>query len=69
MPIIKENGKLKRPLLAIGGESSSSHHADNLFEAVAENVTTAVIPDAGRWLSDENPEALAETLKVFFKDN
>lgn len=67
--IVNDNGKLQLPLLAIGGQSSSSHHVGNLFEAVAENVTTAVIPDAGHWLGDENPEELAETLKLFFEDN
>jgi pimeloyl-ACP methyl ester carboxylesterase len=35
---------------------------------VAENVTTAVVEDAGHWVSDENPEALTQILLNFFDE-
>lgn len=60
--------KLKIPLLAIGGESSSSQYVGLLFQPVAENVTTVVVPNAGHWLGDENPGFLAEQLLRFFKN-
>jgi pimeloyl-ACP methyl ester carboxylesterase len=33
--------------------------------AVATNVTTSVIPDAGHWLEDENPRATNASLLEF----
>ena len=35
-------------------------------KAVAENVQTSVIPDAGHWLMDENPRATTDALSRFF---
>jgi pimeloyl-ACP methyl ester carboxylesterase len=58
--------KLKMPLLAVGGESSSSQYVAMLFQPVAENVTPCIIPDAGHWLGDENPVFLAAQLNHFF---
>lgn len=58
--------KLKMPLLAVGGESSSSHYVSMLFQPVAENITSCVVPEAGHWLGDENPVFLAEQLNHFF---
>lgn len=66
--IIEKEGKLTLPLLAIGGESSSAQYVGMLFQAVAENVTPVVIPDAGHWLGDENPEGLAKELLSFFEE-
>lgn len=59
--------KLTIPLLAIGGESSAGKYVGMLFEPVAENVTSVVIPRAGHWLADENPEVLSEELLKFFQ--
>jgi hypothetical protein len=38
-----------------------------LFQPVAENVTSLVVPEAGHWLGDENPLFLAGQLLNFFK--
>jgi pimeloyl-ACP methyl ester carboxylesterase len=59
--------KLTMPLLAVGGESSSSNYVGMLFQPVAENVTSLVVPEAGHWLGDENPLFLAGQLLNFFK--
>ncbi|MBW4642811.1 MAG: alpha/beta hydrolase [Goleter apudmare HA4340-LM2] len=56
---------LSMPVLAIGGESSGSHYIAQLFEPVAKNVQTAVVPGAGHWLGDENPQALTAILLEF----
>ncbi|MHA4846923.1 alpha/beta fold hydrolase [Flavitalea antarctica] len=58
--------KLKMPLLAVGGESSSAQYVGILFQSVADDVATLVVPDAGHWLGDENPVYLAEELYKFF---
>lgn len=58
--------RLKMPLLAVGGESSSSNYVAMLFQPVAENITPCVVPGAGHWLGDENPVFLAEQLNTFF---
>ncbi len=60
--------KLKIPLLAVGGESSSSQYVAILFQPVAENITPCIIPEAGHWLGDENPVFLAEQLNHFFRN-
>jgi len=54
------------PVLAIGGAASSGDYVEQLFRPVATNVSGAVIPQAGHWLGDENPEALARVLAQFF---
>jgi len=57
---------LEIPVLAIGGAMSAGPFVAQLFEPVASDVTGAVIPQAGHWLGDENPQALAEVLAEFF---
>jgi pimeloyl-ACP methyl ester carboxylesterase len=37
--------------------------------AVAEHVTSAVVEDAGHWVSDENPESLSQILLNFFDEH
>lgn len=57
---------LETPVLAIGGAMSAGPFVAQLFAPVARDVTAAVIPQAGHWLGDENPKALADTLAAFF---
>ncbi|MCA0405256.1 MAG: alpha/beta hydrolase [Proteobacteria bacterium] len=54
------------PVLGIGGAASGGPYIEQLFRPVATNVAGAVIPKAGHWLGDENPEALAKVLSDFF---
>ncbi|MDP2121380.1 MAG: alpha/beta hydrolase [Hoeflea sp.] len=54
------------PVLGIGGAMSAGPYVEQLFKPVATNVTGAVIPQAGHWLGDENPEELAQVLLEFF---
>lgn len=60
---------LPMPVLAVGGESSSGAYVAELFKPVATQVQAAVVPEAGHWLGDENPEALATILLEFFTDS
>lgn len=56
---------LPMPVLAVGGESSSGPYVAELFQPVATQVQAAIIPEAGHWLGDENPTAVASRLLDF----
>lgn len=62
------NTKLTMPTLGIGGRYNIGAMVGKAMTAVAENVTTAVVEDAGHWVSDENPEALSQILLNFFDE-
>lgn len=62
-------GKLTIPVLAINGEKGIPYK--QTFEgikAVAKNVTTAVVPDSGHALGEDNPEWFTNRLIGFFTD-
>lgn len=58
--------KLTMPLLAIGGRHNAAEVVAKAWSPVAENVSGAVIEDAGHWISDENPAELTQVLLEFF---
>lgn len=60
---------LPMPALAVGGETSAGPYGQQLWGAVAPNLTTVSIPRAGHWLGDENPQATAAALDRFFRDD
>ncbi len=60
-----EQGKLTFPVLAVGGEASNGSMTENLMGLVAEDVRGAVVPAAGHWLMEENPEATVELVQAF----
>lgn len=57
--------KLTMPVLGIGGRHCIGDMVGKLLEPVAENVRSAVVEDAGHWISDESPQALADLLIDF----
>lgn len=57
---------LAMPVLAIGGESHAGPMLEHFWSEVASDLATAVIPAAGHWLGDENPQATAAVLEDFF---
>ncbi len=57
---------LAMPALALGGEASSGPALDLIWSKVLSNLRTDVIPKAGHWLGDENPDAVANALLAFF---
>jgi pimeloyl-ACP methyl ester carboxylesterase len=61
-----ESGRLTMPVLAVGGEASTTGPlmADMMSE-VAQDVTELRIPRAGHWIAEENPAALLEGLLEF----
>jgi len=57
-------GKLPVRLLAVGGQYSIPTMGEAL-QPYFQNVTSIVIPDAGHFVPEEQPEALAEVLIAF----
>ncbi|SPU54810.1 Soluble epoxide hydrolase [Brevundimonas vesicularis] len=69
-----DNGPLKTtplamPVLAVGGAAHAGPVLTQFWSDVATDLTTAVIPAAGHWLSDENPRATATALADFFSQS
>jgi pimeloyl-ACP methyl ester carboxylesterase len=58
--------KLAMPTLGIGGRHNLGEIVGKSLIGLGDDVRTAVIDHAGHWLSDENPEAVSETLLDFF---
>jgi pimeloyl-ACP methyl ester carboxylesterase len=63
--LLAERGKLKMPVLAIGGEKSFGTQLAVVMSAAADNVTGAVIPGSGHWIMEENPQATDEAVRAF----
>ena len=57
---------LTHPALALGGEASSGPALEQIWGGVMSNLTTHVIPRAGHWPADENPDFVAEALVDHF---
>ena len=58
-------GKLTMPVLAIGGASSYGAGLATELGFVATNVQGVVIPDAGHWLLEEQPDATVAAIVDF----
>ena len=64
--LLRRNGKLVIPTLALGGAiSNSGPLLEEMMREVTEDVTAARVPDTGHWIPEENPEALIEILLGF----
>jgi pimeloyl-ACP methyl ester carboxylesterase len=59
--------KLTMPTLGVGGRYNLGEMVGKAMSPVAESVRTAVVENAGHWVSDENPEGLSEVLLDFFR--
>ena len=58
---------LAMPVLAMGGEASSGAYMEQIWGPVTTDLVTYVIPKAGHWIGDENPEVVAERVARFLK--
>jgi pimeloyl-ACP methyl ester carboxylesterase len=58
-------GPLPVPVLAIGGEKAFGHEMAVVARAAFGNVKGVVIPDAGHWLMEENPQATIAAIQEF----
>jgi len=59
------SGKLKMPVLALGGEKSFGLTMAVVMRAGADDVTEGVVPDSGHWIMEENPAATARLVRAF----
>jgi pimeloyl-ACP methyl ester carboxylesterase len=59
------NGKLKLPVLALGGEKSFGPMMATVMRAGADNVTEGIVPDSGHWIMEENPAATTKLVRDF----
>lgn len=69
--IIAQKGKLKMPVLALGGDKSFGRGMET-YESLcrmADHVTGGLIPDSGHWVAEEASEFVAAKLKEFFRKN
>ncbi len=58
-------GRLKMPVLALGGEKSFGLTMAVVMRAAADNVTEGVVPDSGHWIMEENPAATTRIVGAF----
>jgi pimeloyl-ACP methyl ester carboxylesterase len=58
--------KLPLRLFAVGGQYSIPNMGDSL-KPYFENVASLVVPDSGHFVPEEQPEALAKSLKAFLR--
>jgi pimeloyl-ACP methyl ester carboxylesterase len=58
-------GKLKMPVLAIGGEKSYGARVEEDLRYVADNVTGAVILNSGHWIMEEQSQAAIDLIRAF----
>jgi pimeloyl-ACP methyl ester carboxylesterase len=63
--LLAEKGKLKMPVLAVGGEKSAGKSQADILSAVATNVSSDIIPASGHWIMEENPKATVAMMTAF----
>ena len=63
---LARNGPLAVPVLAVGGEiSTSGPVVEEMMREVAEDVTGVRVPRTGHWVPEESPEAFADAVLEF----
>jgi pimeloyl-ACP methyl ester carboxylesterase len=63
--MLAAKGKLKMPVLAVGGEKSFYHQMAVVMRAGASDVTEGVVPRSGHWIMEENPDATIKLVRSF----
>jgi len=60
-------GRLKLPILALGGQKSFGPMMATVMRAAGDDVTEGVVPDSGHWIMEENPKATTVLVLDFLK--
>jgi pimeloyl-ACP methyl ester carboxylesterase len=60
-------GKLKMPVLAVGGEKSFGPMMATVMRFAADDVHEAIVPDSGHWIMEENPKATTAMVRDFLR--
>ena len=58
-------GRLKMPVLALGGAKSFGPMMATVMRAGADDVTEGIVPDSGHWIMEENPTATVKLVEDF----
>src|SRR5206468_3226959 len=58
-------GRLRMPILAVGGEKSFGPAMAVVMRAAADDVTEGIVPDSGHWIMEENPVATIKIVRDF----
>ncbi len=58
-------GRLKMPVLAVGGQKSFGPMMATVMRAGADNVTEGIVADSGHWIMEENPLATIGLVREF----
>lgn len=68
---VLSKGKLKMPVLALGGDKSFGRGLEPLesLKRVAEDVRGGLIPNSGHWVTEEAPHFVAAELMKFFAED
>jgi pimeloyl-ACP methyl ester carboxylesterase len=64
---VDNNGKLRMPVLAVGGEKSFGPMMATVMRAAATDVTEAIVPESGHWIMEENPTATTSIVRSFLE--
>ena len=69
--ILEARGKLQMPVLALGGDQSFGRGMETMqsLQRVAVNVRGGLVPDSGHWVTEEQPEFIANQLLKFFGED
>jgi pimeloyl-ACP methyl ester carboxylesterase len=67
--LLAENGKLKMPVLAIGGDHSYGAKLATEVGFAADNVRSAVITNSGHWIMEEQPDQAIAVILAFLREN
>ena len=69
--LLKERGKLKMPVLALGGNKAFGRGIDTLqsMQRVAEDVRGGVVEDCGHWVQEEQPRQVIDAVLEFFAES
>lgn len=58
-------GRLRMPVLAVGGEKSFGPMMATVMRAAADDVTEGIVPDSGHWIMEENPRGTIKLVREF----
>jgi pimeloyl-ACP methyl ester carboxylesterase len=58
-------GRLKMPILAVGGEKSFGPMMATVMRAAGDDVTEGIVPGSGHWIMEENPNATIKLVRDF----
>jgi pimeloyl-ACP methyl ester carboxylesterase len=62
---LASGGRLKMPILAVGGQKSFGPMMATVMRAAGDDVTEGIVPDSGHWIMEENPQATIRLVRDF----